>query len=168
MKKTVAWILTAAVTASLLSGCTPEPAPTESPQPTGQVETEGTYIPGSYTATAKGYGGDVSVTVTVDADAITQVTVDAPDETADIGGKAAETLESAIMEAQSAQVDGVSGATFTSDAVKEAAERALLEATGQGRCRAGRRDTAPEHDSRNLHGRGRGIRRHCACSGDGQ
>lgn len=131
MKKTVAWILTAAVTASLLSGCTPEPAPTESPQPTGQVETEGTYIPGSYTATAKGYGGDVSVTVTVDADAITQVTVDAPDETADIGGKAAETLESAIMEAQSAQVDGVSGATFTSDAVKEAAERALLEATGQ-------------------------------------
>lgn len=67
VKKTVAWILTAAVTASLLSGCTPEPAPTESPQPTEQVETEGTYIPGSYTATAKGYGGDVSVTVTVDA-----------------------------------------------------------------------------------------------------
>lgn len=83
---------------------------------------ENVYTPGTYAAQAKGFGGVVSVSVTFDEKGMTDVQVEAPDETSGIGSVAAEKLPAAILNAQSAQVDTVSGATFTSKAVMSAVE----------------------------------------------
>ena len=74
----------------------------------------------SFTSVAPGNGGNVTVTVTFEGDTITDVAIDGPDETPEIGGAAIEVLGPAIVEAQSADVDSVSGATVTSEAVKKA------------------------------------------------
>ena len=89
----------------------------------------GIYTPGTYTGEAQGIG-TVKVSVTVDANSITAVEIDASEETASIGGAAAETLAEQIMEAQSTEIDGVSGSTVTTNAVKAAVEAALAEASG--------------------------------------
>lgn len=113
MKKYPSLLLAVLMAASLLSGCT---------SPTGM------YKAGTYTASAQGYGGDVKVNVTVDADKITNVTIDGPDETPTIGGEAIKTLPEVIKKANSDKFDGVSGATVTSDAVKKAVGECLAEA----------------------------------------
>ena len=93
---------------------------------------EGGYAPGVYTASASGFGGMVDVTVTIgDKGGITDVTAVGPDETPDVGGAAIPTLVSQILQRQSADVDVVSGATFTSNAVREAAAAALAQAGGE-------------------------------------
>ena len=90
----------------------------------------GKFTPGTYTATAKGFGGDVTVTLTVDSSKITAVDITGDSETAGIGSKAVAEMPKQILDAQSAEVDGVSGATYTSGAIKEAAKSALDEAMG--------------------------------------
>lgn len=80
---------------------------------------------GALTGTAKGFGGDVTVTVVVDGDDIVSVTAVGADETQGIGSNALEQLPGKIAEADSTDVDGVSGATYTSDAIKKAVEEAL-------------------------------------------
>ena len=79
------------------------------------------YTPGTYTGTATGIG-EVKVTMTFSETAITDVVIDASNETESIGGVAAPTLQDAIMAAQNAEIDNVSGATVTTNAVKKAAE----------------------------------------------
>lgn len=93
-------------------------------------DSAGVYTPGSYTASAKGFGGDVTVTVTVDANSVTDVEITGSDETPTVGGAALEELTKQVKEAGSSEIDGVSGATLTSNAVKEATESALEEAKG--------------------------------------
>ncbi|WP_066714410.1 FMN-binding protein [Clostridium sp. Marseille-P299] len=81
---------------------------------------------GKYTATEKGYGGDVTVNVTVDGTGkITAVNVTADAETPDIGGKAAPMIANSIVEKQSLSIDAISGATVTSNAVLKAAKKAI-------------------------------------------
>lgn len=81
---------------------------------------------GQYTAVEKGYGGDVTVKVTVDGvGKITAVDVTADAETPDIGGKAAPEIANKIVDTQSVAVDVVSGATVTSNAVINAAKKAI-------------------------------------------
>ena len=92
--------------------------------------TAGGYTAGTYTATAQGINGDVTVTMTFGADKITDVVIDASGETESIGGAAAEQLATAIMDAQSSEVDAVAGATITSNAVKEAAGKCIAQAKG--------------------------------------
>ena len=93
---------------------------------------EGGYTPGVYTASANGFGGMVDVTVTIgDKGGITDVTAVGPDETPDVGGAAIPILVSQILQRQSADVDVVSGATYTSNAVREAAAAALAQAGGE-------------------------------------
>jgi succinate dehydrogenase/fumarate reductase flavoprotein subunit/uncharacterized protein with FMN-binding domain len=87
------------------------------------------YTPGTYSAVAKGIG-DVTVTMTFDETSITDVVVDVSNETKDIGQLHGETLQEALLQAQSADIDGVSGATVTSDAVKEAAANCVAQAMG--------------------------------------
>lgn len=88
------------------------------------------YTAGTYTAAARGFGGEVTVNVTVDGTAITAVEIVGENETAGIGGAAVEKLGDVILAAQSAQVDGVAGATVTSEAIRTAAQAALDEAAG--------------------------------------
>ena len=74
------------------------------------------YTPGTYTGTAQGIG-EVKVTMTFSESAITEVVVDASNETAAIGGAAVPTLQEALMEAQTAEIDNISGATVTTNAI---------------------------------------------------
>ena len=95
------------------------------------AKTEGTLKDGEYTATGKGIGGDVPVTVTVKDGKISDVTVGDNSETQGIGSKAIEQLPALIVEANGVEgVDGVSGATITSKAIFSAVEDALAQATG--------------------------------------
>lgn len=82
---------------------------------------------GEYTAKAPGIHGDVTVTVTFSKDRITDIKV-AHTETQGIGSKAAEVLPGRIVEAQSPKVDGVTGATITSDAIRKAVADAVRQA----------------------------------------
>lgn len=106
--------------ALLLSGCSN----------TAASGSAGKYTAGTYEATAQGYGGSVTVTITVDADSITDVKAVGENETEGVGSKAIEQLPGAILEAQSCEVDGIAGATFSSDAVLAAAKDCLAQASG--------------------------------------
>lgn len=86
------------------------------------------YIPGTYTAVAMGMG-EITVTVTVDEEKILSVTIEGPNETEGVGSHAVEELPAKIVAANSTQVDGVSGATITSDAIKLAVKDALSQAS---------------------------------------
>lgn len=88
------------------------------------------YTAGTYTASADGMMGPVSVTVTVSDNAITEVVVDSSGETAGIGTEVAAPIAAAVLEKQSADVDGVAGATISSNAAKSAIAKCLDEASG--------------------------------------
>lgn len=91
----------------------------------------GSYTPGTYEATEYGYEGDVTVKVVVSDKAITDIIVDAPNETPAMGGKAIKTIRGEILKAQSVDdVDSVSGATFSSDAMIKASKTAISKAKG--------------------------------------
>ena len=87
------------------------------------------YKAGTYTATAENDIGSVVVEMTFSADAITDVNIDASAQTKGIGQEAAQPLREAILAAQSADVDGYSGATLTSDAIKQAAADCIAQAS---------------------------------------
>lgn len=82
----------------------------------------------NYTAAAKGFGGDVTVTVTVEDGKIAAVTAEGISETPSIGGAAMPELAQAMVDAQTPYVDAVAGATLTSGAMIEAAAAACAEA----------------------------------------
>ncbi len=88
------------------------------------------YTAGTYTASAAGMESDVTVTMTFDADGITDVEVDVSGETETIGALIGEDMEQMILDAQDSEVDGVSGATVSSTAVMEAAADCIAQATG--------------------------------------
>nr|MCR4778240.1 RnfABCDGE type electron transport complex subunit A [Lachnospiraceae bacterium] len=94
------------------------------------VKAEG-LKPGTYTAVGDGFGGDVTVTITVDENGITDALVEGPDETPAYGGAALEELTEQIKASTTGEIDGVSGATFTSGAAKEAFAAAFAEAKGE-------------------------------------
>lgn len=85
-------------------------------------------VSGDFTGTAKGFGGDISVTLTLTDGAITGCTAEGKDETQGVGSEAIAQMPGKIAESGSIAVDGVSGATATSTAIKEAAAAALTAA----------------------------------------
>lgn len=96
---------------------------------TGPKAAEGDlFIPGTYTETAKGFGGDVTVTLEVTEKAIEKVEIKGDDETENIGSFAVEMLDDRIMEGQSPKVDALSGATVTSNAILAATKKAMKDA----------------------------------------
>lgn len=107
-----------------LAACS-QPAASESGSP---APSEPAQAGETYTGTARGFGGDVTVTITVADGKITDVTATGDQETPDVGQKAVEELPAKILEAQTYDVDGVSGATISSNAVKDAAKAAMTEA----------------------------------------
>ncbi len=106
----------------------------------GTVFAEGTYTPGTYVAEALGMG-KVEVSITVDETSITDVELKLDEETPGIGQAAGDTLAAAILEAQGAEFDSVSGATITSTAVADAVADCLAQASG-GSQEAPAEDTA--------------------------
>ena len=120
IKKSVSALAMAAVIAVSLFGygCGAKPASTSSDA----------GVSGNFTGTAKGFGGDVSVTLTLTDGAITGCTAEGKDETEGVGSQAIAKMPGEIAESGSIAVDGVSGATVTSTAIKEAAAAALTAA----------------------------------------
>lgn len=112
------------VTASALAACN-----AGSSSSTAASTGEAIYTPGTYTGTATGIG-EVKVTMTFSETAITDVVIDASNETESIGGMAAPTLKDALMAAQSTEIDNISGATITTNAVKKAAASCIEQAMG--------------------------------------
>lgn len=112
------------VTASALAACK-----AGSSSSTAASTGEAIYTPGTYTGTATGIG-EVKVTMTFSETAITDVVIDASNETESIGGVAAPTLKDALMAAQSTEIDNISGATITTNAVKKAAASCIEQAMG--------------------------------------
>jgi len=91
---------------------------------------EGIYTPGTYSASAKGIASDVTVTMTFDENAITDVQIDVSGETPGIGADIGKQMEEAILSGQTPDVDTVSGATVTSDAIRTAAAACISQAAG--------------------------------------
>ena len=88
--------------------------------------------PGTYEGVAQGFGGPVTVKVTVDAAAVTAAEITGEGETPALGGAAIEQLTTALVGvSDAAAVDAVAGATVTSTAVKEALAAALAQAVGK-------------------------------------
>ncbi|OON87154.1 FMN-binding protein [Oribacterium sp. C9] len=95
------------------------------------TEAAGNFVAGTYSGSDQGFGGKVTVTITTTDAEITDVQIEGKDETPTVGGAALEELASQIKTKQSAEIDGVSGATLTSNGVKAAAA-AAIEAAKKG------------------------------------
>ncbi|WP_422487054.1 FMN-binding protein [Gudongella sp. DL1XJH-153] len=80
------------------------------------------------TGVGEGFGGDITVEVTLEGDTITSVEVLSHEESAGISDPAIEETPAAIVAANSTEVDTVSGATYTSDGIIEAVNAALESA----------------------------------------
>lgn len=90
----------------------------------------GSYTAGTYTASAKGMGGDVNVSVTFSKSAITKIEIGAHNETPGISDTPIKEIPAQIIKTQSLAVDTVSGATFTSKAILEAVANTVEQAGG--------------------------------------
>ena len=112
------------VTAGALAACNSASSSTAS-------GAAGQYIPGTYEGTAEGISSTVKVTMTFSDSAVTDVVVDTSGETASFGAAAADELREQLMAADSAEIDGVSGSTITSDAVMKAAKSCYAQAKGE-------------------------------------
>ena len=114
MKKVLVWVLTLCLLVCTAASATAEQALTD----------------GVYTSDAAGFGGTVSMSMTVAGGEVTEITLSGDQETESIGGAALPKLEEALLSSQSAQIDGVAGATVTSNAVKAAAADCFRQAQG--------------------------------------
>ncbi len=135
MRKTLALLLCATMLAFTLFGCATTAAPTDE----GNAQADenvvatplpGIYTPGVYETSADGFGGALKLSVEVDENKILSVTVLENSETAGIGSNAIDNLPEAFVSANSAEVDSVTGATISSNAMKEAVQYALNAAMG--------------------------------------
>ena len=116
------------VTAGALAACN---AASGSTSTAASGSTAGLYTPGTYEGTAEGISSTVKVTMTFSDSAVTDVVVDTSGETASFGAAAADELREQLMAAGSAEIDGVSGSTITSDAVMKAAKSCYAQAKGE-------------------------------------
>lgn len=128
------------VTAGALAACNAASSSTAASGATG------TYIPGTYEGTAEGISSTVKVTMTFSDSAVTDVVVDTSGETASYGAAAADQLREQLMAAGSAEIDGVSGSTITSDAVMKAAKSCYAQAKGEAAVTSVQLPTGDEND----------------------
>lgn len=113
------------VTAGALAACNSASSSASTSGAAGQ------YTPGTYEGTAEGISSTVKVTMTFSDSAVTDVVVDTSGETASFGAAAADELREQLLAAGSAEIDGVSGSTITSDAVMKAAKSCYAQAKGE-------------------------------------
>ena len=106
----------------------------------------GQYIPGTYEGTAEGISSTVKVTMTFSDSAVTDVVVDTSGETASFGAAAADELREQLLAAGSAEIDGVSGSTVTSNAVMKAAKSCYAQAKGEAVVSSVQLPTGDEND----------------------
>ncbi len=129
MKK---FTLVALICLSLLIwvGCGSSQSTTNTVTDTASPAPRGTYIPGTYTASHQGMGGQVPVTVTFSAERIESVSIGKHSETPGIATPVIENYPRQIVDGQTLNIDTVAGATLTSDAVREAVADTVRQAGG--------------------------------------
>lgn len=122
-------VMVLALSLALIPGCGETK---QSPAPAGDkpAQAAGKYKPGTYTASAEGIHGPIEVEVKFSADKIESITVKKQNETEGIGSIAVAELPKKIVEAQSLAVDGISGATKSSDAIFAAVADCVKQAGG--------------------------------------
>ena len=128
------------VTAGALAACNTASSSASTSGAAGQ------YIPGTYEGTAEGISSTVKVTMTFSDSAVTDVVVDTSGETASFGAAAADELREQLLAAGSAEIDGVSGSTITSDAVMKAAKSCYAQAKGEAVVSSVQLPTGDEND----------------------
>ena len=131
------------VTAGALAACN---AASGSTSTAASGSTAGLYTPGTYEGTAEGISSTVKVTMTFSDSAVTDVVVDTSGETASIGAAAADELRDQLLAAGSAEIDGVSGSTITSEAVMKAAKSCYAQAKGEAVVSSVQLPTGDEND----------------------
>lgn len=122
-KRHIAILMIFLLCLSLLSGCTQLLS--------GKEKEPGASSDVTFTGVAKGFGGDVEVTITFQGDQMIAVTAKGEKETEGIGSKAIEELPDEILKSNSAEVETITGATVTSDAIIEAAKSAIAQSKGE-------------------------------------
>ena len=132
------------VTASALTACGASGSSSTAASSTAPAE--GAYIPGTYEGTAEGISSTVKVTMTFSETGVTDVVVDTSGETASYGAAAAEELKEQLLAAGSAEIDGVSGSTVTSQAVMKAAQNCYAQARGEAVVTSVQLPTGDEND----------------------
>ncbi len=146
MKKRVLALLMAMVMVFTVTACSSsseedtaaeETAASESEEAPEETEAESEvsgYVPGTYTGTFTGMNGDVTVEVTFDEESITDITVVEQSETYGVGQGLSctpvEAMPGKILEAQSVNVDNITGATITSTAIRLAVSDCVEQAGG--------------------------------------
>ncbi len=120
-KKTVSFLVASAV----LAGCS-----TTQTSSTASSTTSTKMTPGTYTAKAEGHNGSVTVSVTVSEDKIEKVEVGENNETAGLADPAIETVPAQIVDYQTLSTDIVSGATYTTVAIRTAVKDCIEQAGG--------------------------------------
>lgn len=129
-KRSIAIVLILAFILSL-TGCSTDRTDSTSDTAASTTKASGIYTPGTYEAAAQGFGGSVVVKVTVDTDKITDVVIEGDKETEGVGSKAIEALPGQIIAANSTKVDGISGATHSTEGILKAVDEALALARGE-------------------------------------
>lgn len=120
MKKNIFLVAGLALVLAACGNSAEKPAEENAEAPAAEETAEKTG-----TATAAGYGGDIKLTVTMEGDTIKDIVVDEHSESEGIGADALPELVEAAKEANSAEIDNVSGATVTSEAFKAALKDAM-------------------------------------------
>lgn len=93
------------------------------------ISDSGSWKDGTYTESAKGKKGDFDVTVIILERKISDIQIGDNKETPDLGGKAIDELPDEMIKGQTYEVDAVSGATITSNGIKDAVARCLEQAS---------------------------------------
>ncbi|MGI5928529.1 FAD-dependent oxidoreductase [Pseudoflavonifractor sp.] len=136
VKKLVSLLLSGAMVLSLAACSNPQtgesgtPAPSVSASPENTPAASAAYTAGTYTASAVGKNGDVTVEVVFSDTAIESVTVTEHQETAGLADPALERIPEAVVEGQTLAVDTVAGATITSEAILTAVADCVTQAGG--------------------------------------
>lgn len=95
---------------------------------TDEQSTSNRYINGTYTASAYGYDGEITVNVTIVNDEITEITAKSAEEDPWYFEQAEKSVIESIISKQNTDVDAVSGATYSSKGIMQAVENALRQA----------------------------------------
>lgn len=127
MKRTVFMIILISLTTFLVTGCSHNASPLSLED--YNISEAGMWHAGIYTETATGKKGKFDVTVTIANGKITDIVIGDNNETPERGGVAIETIPLEIISTQSLDVDVVSGATITSNGIKDAVARCLEKAS---------------------------------------
>ncbi len=89
---------------------------------------DGLYADGEWEGQAQGFGGEISLRVKVEKGEITDISIVSAEKEDEAYLSMAETMIPAMMKAQSADVDTVTGATFSSTGIRDAVAQALKKA----------------------------------------